>query len=83
MADFRSVRGRSPAWHRTTGAFSNFEFIDSQFGSHPLLRAFFPRGKARFGGLLTERLAEAESPSSRPKTPRSPATAATSRARGQ
>lgn len=61
MADFRSAPGRSPAWHRTSGAFSNFEFIDTRFGSHPILRRIFSSArKLRFGGLLVEQIAETD-----------------------
>jgi hypothetical protein len=63
MSDFRSASGRSAAWHTTRGGFSNFEFIDTRFGSHPILRRIFSLArKARFGGLLVETIEEADCP---------------------
>lgn len=59
MTDFRSVPGRSPVWHSTDASFSNFEFIDTYFGSHPILRRIFSLArKAGYKGVLTEQIHE-------------------------
>jgi len=61
MADIRSAPGRSPAWHDSSGSFSNFEFIDAGFGSHSILRRIFSLArKAKYGGFLIERIAESD-----------------------
>ena len=61
MIDFRSVLGRSPVWHSTDNSFSNFDFIDTRFGSDPILRRIFSLArKAGYRGLLIEQISEAD-----------------------
>lgn len=63
MPGFRRAPGRQPAWIDAGGSFSNFEFIDTRFGSHPILRRLFSLArKADFQGLLIDRLIESDSP---------------------
>jgi hypothetical protein len=59
MADFRTTPGRNARWHEASGAFSNFEFLDRDFGSHPILRRIFSLArKLRFGGFFQETIHE-------------------------
>lgn len=61
MADFRATPGRSPEWHETGGAFSNFEFVDLGYGSHSILRRVFSLArKLKYHGLLVEQIDEAD-----------------------
>ena len=38
MTGFRTAQGSRIDWFPTDGTFSNFEFVDTRFGSHPILR---------------------------------------------
>jgi len=61
MSDFRSAPGRFVEWGRTDGTFSNFEFVDTSFGSHPILRRILSLArKLNYGGLLIEAIDESD-----------------------
>ena len=55
MPDFRQTPGRNPLWFPTGGAFSNFDFVDTRFGSDPILRRVLSLArKLKYQGLLLE-----------------------------
>jgi hypothetical protein len=61
MADFRSASGSASQWFPTNGTFSNFEFVDTRFRSHSILRRILSLGrKLDYKGLLVEEILEAD-----------------------
>ena len=61
MSDFRSAVGRHPRWHATGLPFSNFEFVDTRFGSNSILRRILSLArKLGFEGMLEEEIVESD-----------------------
>ncbi|MDP1579181.1 MAG: hypothetical protein Q8M02_02815 [Candidatus Didemnitutus sp.] len=57
MSDFRSALGSDPTWQATDGTFSNFEFVDTRFASHSILRRILSLArKLKYQGMLEERI---------------------------
>lgn len=63
MCDFRTAPGRNPAWHSAVGGFSNFDFVDRHYGSHPILRRILSLARKQgYRGLLIEQINEVDCP---------------------
>ena len=53
MTGFRSAQGSRTDWFPTDGTFSNFEFVDTRFGFHPILRRILSLArKLDYKGML-------------------------------
>ncbi len=60
MTGFRLAKSSRIGWFPTDGTFSNFEFVDTRFGSHPIIRRILSLArKLDYRGLLLEQIDEA------------------------